>query len=497
MSIRLKSCSLLALVAGGMFLAAAPASAETIYSGGATLPFQLYRQWFDCFYAPLVGPRPATCTAAKGYPADGADVIAYAPVGSGAGVNALIGQTSVTATPSSTPYETASIPYAEGTTGYGTGPNFWDFSGSDGTLTAANLGTGTGGYANTTTGALAARGPAIQVPSVGTPVTIPVNTTGLTISRADPAGGASGVYLSRKAYCGIFTGTITNWNDPVLTQDNNGVQYHANRPITVVRRSDSSGTTFLLSRHLEQVCNGGFDGASSNNNHTGTAAGNLADWTGGAATTVTWPTTGTFVSAAGSEGVARVVSQTVGAIGYVSPDFTLMIANPVPLEDPVTHAAVANPQVAVLQNQARFASATHTGAQPSITNTRAGIVSFTAPPATVAGQTASAWSTALDSAALRNPTGTSAYPMVGFTMLDFYTCYFPANETAVIKEFVSWITGHHATITRAEADELAEDNGFVALTQTQSDAVWNWINNASRGMRTGPISGTCTIASGT
>ncbi len=249
MSIRLKSGSLLAFAAAGLLLNAAPASAETLYSGGATLPFGVYRSWLDCFGSvlnPALHPRDALCTAAAGFPIDSSAVIAYAPVGSGAGITALTNQQSPNATPSSTPYENATIVYNEGTNGYGTGPNFWDFSGSDATLTSAQI----TAY-NTAAGA--ARGPAIQIPTVGTSVTIPVNTTGLNIARSAPAGGTSGLYLSRRALCGIFTGTITNWNNPILTYDNNNTQLHANLQIRVVRRADSSGTTFLFSRNLDTV----------------------------------------------------------------------------------------------------------------------------------------------------------------------------------------------------------------------------------------------------
>lgn len=488
MSIRLKSGSLLALAAAGMLFNAAPASAETIYAGGATLPFGLYRSWLDCFGSVLnstLHPRDALCTVAAGFPVDSTAVIAYAPVGSGGGITALTNQQSPNATPSSTPYENATIVYNEGTNGYGTGPNFWDFSGSDATLTSAQI----TAY-NTAAGA--ARGPAIQIPTVGTSVTIPVNTTGLNIARSAPAGGTSGLYLSRRAFCGIFTGTITNWNHPILTYDNNNTQLHANLQIRVVRRSDSSGTTFLFSRNLDTVCAGQNDGG----NHT--PAGTLADWTGGVGTTVTWPTTTTapgsvFVAAAGSEGVASTVASTAGAIGYVSPDFTRQVSTPEVSPAPV---------VANLQNQtgwaARVSDTTptpgeHVPVAPSLTNVGAATNTF----AGTTTQTAAAWSAALDTAALRNPAGASVYPIIGFTMLDLYTCYFPAAEATTIKNFISWITGNHATAPVSVANQIANNAGFTALSTTARGRVWAWVNSATTGVRTGPISGTCSISSGT
>ncbi|WP_225769191.1 substrate-binding domain-containing protein [Inquilinus sp. Marseille-Q2685] len=485
MSIRLKSCSLLALAAGSM-LFAAPASAETLYAGGATLPFGVYRSWFDCFGTVLNSaqhPRDALCTAAAGFPVDSSATIAYAPVGSGGGITALINQQSPNAQPSSTPYENATIVYNEGTNGYGTGPNFWDFSGSDATLNSTQI----SAY-NSAAGA--ARGPAIQIPTVGTSVTIPVNVTGLNIARSTPAGGTSGLYLSRRALCGIFTGTITNWNDPILTYDNNNTQLHANLPIRVVRRSDSSGTTFLFTRHLNQVCGTNANPIADGNNHPSNP-GNLAPWNLGAGTTVAWPAS--FLSAAGSEGVASTVASTTGAIGYVSPDFTRQVSTPEVSPAPV---------VANLQNQTNWAARVsdttptpgeHTPIAPSITNVGAATNTF----AGTTTQTAAAWSAALDTAALRNPAGASVYPIIGFTMLDLYTCYFPAAEATTIKNFISWITGNHATAPLSVATQIANNAGFTMPSSTARSRVWAWVNSATAGVRTGPISGTCTISSGT
>ncbi|WP_225769177.1 hypothetical protein [Inquilinus sp. Marseille-Q2685] len=118
---------LAALAAGGLISAAAPAQAETIYGGGSSAAFGLYRSWFDCYGRVLDSaqhPRDALCTAAAGYPVDGNALFAYAPVGSGGGITALTSQQSPNAQPRDTPYETAGIVYNEGTNGYGTGPNF-------------------------------------------------------------------------------------------------------------------------------------------------------------------------------------------------------------------------------------------------------------------------------------------------------------------------------------------------------------------------------------
>src|SRR5262245_7757387 len=58
--------------------------------------------------------------------------------------------------------------------------------------------------------------------------------------------------LSRGAYAGIFLGEITNWNDAAIAQNNPSVQL-PNKPISVVYRSDSSGTTFVFTQHLSAI----------------------------------------------------------------------------------------------------------------------------------------------------------------------------------------------------------------------------------------------------
>lgn len=84
-----------------------------------------------------------------------------------------------------------------------------------------------------------------------------------------PAGGTPALVLklSKAAYCGIFNGTITNWNDPALKTLNSNISLHDpindtqtrwdadGAPIRLVGRLDRSGTTDLFSRHLAAVCN--------------------------------------------------------------------------------------------------------------------------------------------------------------------------------------------------------------------------------------------------
>ena len=58
--------------------------------------------------------------------------------------------------------------------------------------------------------------------------------------------------LSREAYIGIMLGKVTQWNDPLIASANPDVKL-SDQPISVVTRSDGSGTTFVFTKHLSEV----------------------------------------------------------------------------------------------------------------------------------------------------------------------------------------------------------------------------------------------------
>jgi phosphate transport system substrate-binding protein len=92
----------------------------------------------------------------------------------------------------------------------------------------------------------------------------------------------------------IFLGKITKWNDPAIAKINAGVTLPAT-DITVVHRSDGSGTTYIFMDYLSKVS---------------------AEFKQkvGVATSVNWPV---GVGGKGNEGVSGLVKQTPGSIGYV------------------------------------------------------------------------------------------------------------------------------------------------------------------------------------
>ena len=100
--------------------------------------------------------------------------------------------------------------------------------------------------------------------------------------------------LSGELLADIYLGKLKRWNEPAIANLNPGVQLPATA-ISVVHRSDGSGTTFIWTNYLSKVS---------------------AEWKSkvGEGTAVNWPT---GVGGKGNEGVASYVQRIDGAIGYV------------------------------------------------------------------------------------------------------------------------------------------------------------------------------------
>ena len=114
------------------------------------------------------------------------------------------------------------------------------------------------------------------------------------IAMAYNLSGVSNLKLDSAALAGIFQGTIKTWDDAAIKALNPGVSLPST-PITIVVRSDSSGTTANFSQYMVD------------------AAGSA--WKLGTASTITWPSTAR--AANGGSGVATAIKGTNGAIGYV------------------------------------------------------------------------------------------------------------------------------------------------------------------------------------
>jgi phosphate transport system substrate-binding protein len=132
--------------------------------------------------------------------------------------------------------------------------------------------------------------PAVQIPMFLGAITVSYNLPGVK----------SGLKLEGKTIADIYLGTIKTWNDPAIAALNPGVSLPST-PITVIHRSDSSGTTSGFTSFLATV-----DPEFKSKVGEGK--------------TVEWPT-GT--GAKGNAGVAGAVQQTTGAVGYVEQSYAL------------------------------------------------------------------------------------------------------------------------------------------------------------------------------
>jgi phosphate transport system substrate-binding protein len=135
----------------------------------------------------------------------------------------------------------------------------------------------------------------IQVPMAGGAVVLAYNL---------PEIEGEELQLSREAYCGIVTGEVTQWSDPVIAGENAGLDL-PDSPVTFAHRSDGSGTTFIFVNHINEVCPG---------------------WGAGVGTSVDWPV---GVGGQGNEGVAAQIQQNEGTIGYV--EFAYAKLNDIPM----------------------------------------------------------------------------------------------------------------------------------------------------------------------
>ncbi len=129
----------------------------------------------------------------------------------------------------------------------------------------------------------------------GFPVLLFPTVAGAAVPVYNIPGISQSLNFTPEALAGIFLGKITTWNDPAIGKANPGVKL-PNLDIIVAHRSDGSGTTFCWTDYLAKVS---------------------AAWkqkVGAANTAVQWPT---GVGGKGNDGVAGVVKQQEGAIGYV------------------------------------------------------------------------------------------------------------------------------------------------------------------------------------
>jgi phosphate transport system substrate-binding protein len=133
-------------------------------------------------------------------------------------------------------------------------------------------------------------GDVLQIPMTAGPVVLTYN----------PSGIGQPLKLTPEVIARIYLGNLTNWNDNAIAAANAGIHL-PDRAILVIHRSDGSGTTNIFSSYLSAVSD---------------------DWKNkiGKGTSVNWPT---GLGGKGNDGVAGLVRQTDGAVGYVELAYAL------------------------------------------------------------------------------------------------------------------------------------------------------------------------------
>ena len=203
---------------------------------------------------------------------------------------------------------------------------------------------------------------------------------GSVVPAYNVPGVTGEIKFTPQALAGIFLGKITSWNDPALAKDNASLNL-PNQPIVVVHRSDGSGTTFIFTDYLSKVS---------------------PEWQNsvGKGTSVKWPL---GLGNKGNEGVAGMIRQLPGSIGYV--ELIYAVQNKIP------YGTVKN-------SSGSFVKA-------SLESTTAAAASVKTMPADFR-------------VSITNAPGKDAYPISSFTWLLIPT-QSKDNKGKILADFLNWM----------------------------------------------------------
>ena len=236
----------------------------------------------------------------------------------------------------------------------------------------------------------AAPGPILHLPTV----------LGAVVPIYNIPGVDTPLKFSGKVLADVIMGKVTKWNDAAIAGLNPGVKLPAT-DITVAHRSDGSGTTYIFVDYLSKVS---------------------PDFkkTVGVATSVNWPV---GVGGKGNEGVAGLVKQTPGSIGYVE----LVYAQ---------------------QNKIDFGS---------VQNFDGEFVTASLASVTAAASAAAKAMPKDFRVSITNAPGKGAYPISSFTWLLFYEHPGDRKRAKIMVDFMKWAL--------TEGQKYASDLSYAPLPQ--------------------------------
>jgi phosphate transport system substrate-binding protein len=237
-----------------------------------------------------------------------------------------------------------------------------------------------------------------ELTRAGAPVLqVPVTLGGTAIAYNIP-GIKSGLRLTREDVAEIFLGNIVNWKDPAIQKINPEVKV-PDIPIVVAHRSDGSGTTYIFSDFLSTV-------SPKWKEKVGTGK------------SIQWPV---GVGGKGNEGVAGLVGQTTGAIGYVELAYVL--------QNQITYAAVQNKAASYLYPTVDTIKAA-AASKPTVSATNFSIV---------------------------DADGANSYPICGYSWAVLYQNPSDPQRASLVKAVMSWL------VTKGQA--TAESVQYVPLPE--------------------------------
>lgn len=219
--------------------------------------------------------------------------------------------------------------------------------------------------------------------------------------------GVDDLKLDSRTLARIFLGTITTWDDPAIKALNPDATLPS-EAIQTVHRSDSSGTTNAFTSYLTAVS---ADWAA------GPGRGKDIKWAGG-------------VGGKGNDGVAAVIKQTQGSMGYVELAYATQIG--------MTMARLENQSGNFVAPSLESTSAAAEGIQIPADMNLLPLVSNSANP--------------------------SAYPIVTGTYILAYDKMPDANKAAALRAFLTWALGDGGTA-------IAQELGYAPLPTALRNAV--------------------------
>jgi len=204
---------------------------------------------------------------------------------------------------------------------------------------------------------------------------------GAVVPAYNVPGVTGELKFTPEALAGIFLGKITSWNDPAIAKANPGVNL-PNQIIIVVHRSDGSGTTYIFTDYLSKVS---------------------SEWQNGPGkgTSVKWPV---GLGGKGNEGVAGMIRQMQGGIGYIE----LIYA----VQNNITYGSVRNAAGSFVKATLESVTAAAASAKNMPPDFRVSIT---------------------------NAPGKDAYPISSFTWLLIPEKSKEASKGKILADFLTWM----------------------------------------------------------